>query len=260
MLFFTKDMPMKKIVFLTGAGMSAESGLPTFRGKGGIWDEIEAVASKSSWYCGRYHDAARRRQQVLDFVNPIRRMILEKSPNKGHEAIARFEEIAEVTVITQNGDNYHERAGSTQVLHLHGEALKNCSTLHPYDPIDIDPENPDIYIGDKAPDGSQIRPYVIFFGEELDRRIWDKAVQATMEADYFVVVGSSLKVFPVADLLDLIKPSCHLVVVDIENVEMPESVCLRHQVHFMQEAASTGLLKLFLEVSLRESRNKQNVK
>lgn len=242
--------------------MSAESGLPTFRGKGGIWDEIDAdaVASKSSWYCGRYHDAVRRRQQVLDFVNPIRRMILEKSPNKGHETIASFEEIAEVTVITQNGDDYHERAGSTQVLHLHGEALKNCSTLHPYDPIDIDPENPDIHIGDKAPDGSQIRPYVIFFGEELDRRIWDKAVQATKEADYFVVVGSSLKVFPVADLLNLIKPLCHLVVVDIENVEMPESVCLEHQVHYMQEAASTGLLKLFLEVSLRESRNNQNVK
>lgn len=246
---------MKKIVFLTGAGMSAESGLPTFRGKGGIWDEIDAnaVASRSSWYCGRYRDAAERRQRVLDFVNPIRRMILEKSPNRGHETIARFEDIAEVTVITQNGDDYHERAGSTRVLHLHGEALKNCSTLHPYEPFDIDPENPDIHIGDKAPDGSQIRPYVIFFDEKLDRRIWDRAVQATRDADYFVVVGSSLKVFPVANLLDQVSPSCHLAVIDIEQVEIPEAVSRQHRIHFLRSTASAGLLNLFIEISLHEN-------
>lgn len=253
---------MTKIVFFTGAGMSAESGLPIFRGNGGIWNEIDAdaVASKSAWYCGRYSDATERRQRVLDFVNPMRRMILEKEPNNGHRVIADCEKLADVTVITQNGDDFHERAGSTKVLHLHGEALKNCSTLHPYEPFDIDRSNPDIHIGDKAPDDSQIRPYVIFFDEDLDKRIWKEAVAATKEADYFVVVGSSLKVFPAADLLGMVKPSCYVVVIDPEEVELPETVPCRHRVGHIQEYASTGLLKLFIEINLRKPIDKQNFK
>lgn len=237
---------MTKMVFFTGAGMSAESGLPTFRGEGGIWTEIDAnsVASKFAWYCGRYSDATERRQRVLDFINPIRRMILEKEPNNGHRIIADCEKLADVTVITQNGDDFHERAGSTKVLHLHGEALKNSSTLHPYETFDIDRDNPDIHIGDKAPDGSQIRPYVIFFDEDLDKRIWKKAVEATKEADYFVVVGSSLKVFPAVDLLGTIKPSCNVIVIDPEEVKLPETVSYRHRVRHIQENASMGLLKL----------------
>lgn len=251
---------MTKIVFFTGAGMSAESGLPIFRGQGGIWDEIDAnaVASKSAWYCGRYSDAAERRQRVLDFVNPIRRMILEKKPNKGHELIASCEELADVTVITQNGDDFHERAGSTKVLHLHGEALKNCSTLHPYEPIDIDRNNPDIHIGDKAPDGSQLRPYVIFFDEDLDKRIWKQAVEATKEADYFVVVGSSLKVFPAVDLLGMIKPSCLLVIIDPEDVELPTSVANRHHKAIIKDNALVGLFRLYAEFNLREPINLQS--
>ena len=240
---------MTKIVFFTGAGMSAESGLPIFRGEGGIWNELDAdaVAFRSAWYCGRCSDAAERRQRVLDFVNPIRRMILEKEPNDGHRTIAEFEKLTDVTVITQNGDDFHERAGSTKVLHLHGEALKNCSTLHPYEPIDIDCNHPDIHIGDKASDGSQIRPYVIFFEEDLDKRIWKKAVTATKEADQFIVVGSSLKVFPAVDLLGLIKPSCQVVVIDPGEVELPESFSKYHRVEHIKEPASTGLHKLLIE-------------
>lgn len=142
-------------MFFTGAGISTESRLSIFRGEGGIWDEIEAnaVASKSVWYCGRYSSATERRQRVLDFVNPIRRMILEKQPNKGHEIIASCEELADVTVITQNGDDFHERVGSTNVLHLHGEALKNCSTLHPYEPIGIDAIIPIFILAIRLPMG-----------------------------------------------------------------------------------------------------------
>ncbi len=245
---------MTKMVFFTGAGMSAESGLPTFRGNEGIWNEIDAkaVASKSAWYCGRYKDASERRQRVLDFVNPIRRMIIDSKPNKGHEIISFFEKIAEVTVITQNGDDFHERAGSKNVLHLHGEALKNCSTLHPYEPLDIDRDNPDIHIGDKAPDGSQLRPYVIFFDEELDKTIWKKAVNATKEADYFVVVGSSLKVFPAVDLLKMIKSSCCLVIIDPIEVEIPDSSLRHNNVQRILTSASEGLARLFEEFTHTE--------
>lgn len=242
----------KKWVFFTGAGCSAESGLPTFRGEGGIWNELdtEAVASKKAWYCGRRSDCNERRQRVLDFINPIRRLIMELGPNDAHRLIAQFEQMAEkVTVITQNGDDYHQRAGSTNVIHLHGEALKNCSTARPYEPIDIDREHPDIHIGDKAADGSQIRPYVIFFDEELDRRIWKKAVEATKEADSFVVVGSSLKVFPAVDLLGMTKAGCELIVIDREEVELSENVVGKRRVKVIRASASEGLRQLAQSLS-----------
>ena len=234
-------------VFFTGAGCSAASGLPTFRGEGGIWDSIdpEAVASRRAWYCGRRSDCRERRQRVLDFFNPIRRMILALEPNEAHRKIAAFEEgAAHVTVITQNGDDFHERAGSRDVIHLHGEALKNCSTAHPYLPLDIDPLAPDIRIGDKAADGSQIRPYVIFFDEDLDRALWKRAVEATKAADYLVVVGSSLKVFPAVDLLSMTRTGCQIVVIDKEEVTLPESVRGRKPVRFIRADAADGLAQL----------------
>ena len=194
---------------------------------------------------------------MLDFVNPIRRVILEKKPNKGYEIIASCEKLADVTVITQNGDDFHERAGSTNVLHLHGEALKNCSTLQPYEPIDIDRNNPDIHLGDKAPDGSQLRPYVIFFEEDIDKRIWKQATEATKEADYFVVVGSSLKVFPAVDLLGMIKPSCLLVIIAPEDVELPTSVANRHHKAIIKDNAFVGLFRLYAEFNLRKPIDQQ---
>lgn len=141
---------MKKLVIFSGAGMSQESGLPTFRGKDGLWEsmDVEKVADRKAWYCGRRPDCRKRRQAVLDFINPIHRRILECRPNEAHLIAARLEEKYEVTVITQNGDDFHQRAGSTRVIHLHGEALKNASTLRPYIPLDIDPSDPDIRIGD----------------------------------------------------------------------------------------------------------------
>lgn len=242
---------MRKVVFYSGAGMSRESGLPVFRGDGGLWDtlDMEAVADRRSWYCGRRSDCNGRRQRMLDFFNPIRRLILEKEPNEGHRIIAGLEDEFEVTVITQNGDDFHERTGSAKVIHLHGEALKNASTLHPYEAFEIDRNNPDICIGDKAPDGSQLRPYVIFFNEEIDKRLWYASVEATKAADVFIVVGSTMLVYPAADLLKMIPPDCDLYVIDPEEVALPEG-CNREYIH-IRSGASLGLEQLRATLKLK---------
>lgn len=234
---------MKKIVFFTGAGMSKESGLPTFRGEGGIWNEIDAekVASARSWYCGRRKDRDESRQAMLDFFNPLRRSILEHEPNEGHRIIAELEKDFDVTVITQNGDDYHTRAGSSNVIYLHGEALKNTSSANPYMVLPIDHDSPDIHIGDKAPDGSQIRPFVIYFDENIDKKLWQKAVRATKEADYFVVVGSTMLVFPAAELIKRIHSDCKLIVIDPDEISLPEGC--KHMFEHIHEVASKGLLQ-----------------
>lgn len=235
---------MKKIVFFTGAGMSRESGLPTFRGEGGLWNEIDfgKVATLKSWYGRQRKDVKERRQAMLDFFNPMRRAVLEHQPNDGHRMIAEFENDFDVTVITQNGDDYHTRAGSTDVIYLHGEALKNASSANPYKPLPIDPENPDIHLGDRARDGSQIRPYVIYFDEDIDKKLWQKALKATKEADWFVVVGSTMLVFPAADLVKRIKPECRLVVIDPQDVPLTEGFT-REYTH-IAEGATAGPAKL----------------
>lgn len=236
---------MQRLVFYTGAGMSRESGLPTFRGEGGLWDslDVRAVADRRAWYCGRRSDCKARRQAVLDFFNPIRRLILEKEPNDGHRLIAALEQSFDVEVITQNGDDFHERAGSSHVIHLHGEALKNASTMHPCESYAMDPAAPDIRIGDKAPDGSQIRPYVIFFGEEIELRLWKAAVTAVRSADMLVVVGSTMLVYPAAELLGMIPPQCRLLIIDPGEVHLPEG-CLHPFTHIRCEAVE-GMKQLY---------------
>lgn len=242
----------KKMVFFTGAGMSRESGLPTFRGEGGLWNEmdVEAVATARSWNSGRRSDCKERRQAMLDFFNPLRRAIIEHEPNAGHRIIAEFDREFDVTIITQNGDDYHTRAGSGNVIYLHGEALKNTSSANPYIPYPIDRNNPDIHIGDKAPDGSQIRPFVIYFDENIDRNLWNRAVKATKEADYFIVVGSTMLVFPAADLIKMIKPDCRLFVIDPSEVKLPEGC--HHDLTHIKEPASTGL-KILKEAIVRKN-------
>ncbi len=236
-----------KIVFFTGAGMSRESGLPTFRGEGGVWDEIDydKVATLKSWYGRQRKDVKERRQAMLDFFNPLRSAILEHEPNNGHRIIAALENDFEVTVITQNGDDYHTRAGSTNVIYLHGEALKNASSANPSLSFPIDRDNPDIHLGDKAPDGSQLRPYVIYFDEDIDSGLWRQAMKATKEADWFVVVGSTMLVYPAAALLAAIPGSCHLVVIDPQKVELP--VECYHGYTYIPEGASKGLYS-FMEM------------
>lgn len=223
--------------------MSRESGLPTFRGEGGMWNEFdcEKVATLKSWYGRQRRDMKERRQAMLDFFNPMRRAILEHEPNEGHRIIAALESDFEVTVITQNGDDYHTRAGSSNVIYLHGEALKNASSANPSLSYPIDRGNPDIHLGDKAPDGSQLRPYVIYFDEDIDSVLWRRAMKATKEADWFVVVGSTMLVYPAAALLAAIPDSCRLVVIDPRKVRLPEEC--HHSYTYILEKASEGLLR-----------------
>ncbi len=246
----------KKIVFFTGAGMSRESGLPTFRGEGGVWNDIdyEKVATLKSWYGRQRKDVKERRQAMLDFFNPMRRAILEHEPNEGHRIIAALENDFDVTVITQNGDDYHTRAGSTKVIYLHGEALKNASSANPSLSYPIDRNNPDIHLGDKAPDGSQLRPYVIYFDEDIDGSLWREAVKATKEADWFVVVGSTMLVYPAASLLAAIPGSCHMVVIDPGEVSLPEE-CY-HGYTYIPEGASQGLFS-FMEMLAKYERSRK---
>lgn len=245
----------KRIVFFTGAGMSRESGLPTFRGEGGVWNEIdyEKVATLKSWYGRQRKDVKERRQAMLDFFNPLRRAILEHEPNEGHRIIAALENDFEVTVITQNGDDYHTRADSTNVIYLHGEALKNASSANPSQSYPINRDNPDIHLGDKAPDGSQLRPFVIYFDEDIDPTLWRQAVKATRKADWFVVVGSTMLVYPAASLLSEISAPCQLVVIDPEMVSLPEDC--HHGFTYIPEKASKGLLH-FMEMLAQNERNK----
>lgn len=231
----------RKIVFFTGAGISRESGLPTFRGDGGVWNDIdyEKVATLKSWQGRQHGDVRERRQTMLDFFNPMRRAVIEHEPNEAHRIIAELESDFDVTVITQNGDDYHTRAGSTNVIYLHGEALKNASSANPSLSYPIDRDNPDIHLGDKAPDGSQLRPFVIYFDEDIDEVLWRKAVRATKDADWFVVVGSTMLVYPAAALLADIPESCRLVVIDPREVELPAEC--RHDFTHIAEGAGKGL-------------------
>jgi len=193
----------KKIVFLTGAGVSAESGIKTFRDANGLWEghDIYEVASPQGFESNP--------ELVLDFYNQRRRQLREVQPNEGHKIIAKLEESYEVIVITQNVDDLHERAGSSNVLHLHGELRKVRSTeeesivLERFD---------DVNLGDFCPMGSQLRPHIVWFGEEVP--LMDEAMDITQEADVFVVVGTSLEVYPAASLLHFVPKESPVFIID----------------------------------------------
>lgn len=187
-------MGKKKIVFFTGAGIDKESGVNTFRDSGGLWEghDIMEVATPEGW--------RRNRELVLDFYNKRRQQLHTIEPNQAHKLIAELEKDYEVVVVTQNVTNLHERAGSTNVIHLHGEMLKACSSRNKELTV---PWTGDINIGDKHEDGSQLRPYIVWFGEDVPNII--KATKEVMGADILVVIGSSLQVYPAADLLNYIK-------------------------------------------------------
>ena len=187
-------MGKKKIVVLTGAGVSAESGISTFRDNGGLWDkyDVNDVASIDGWY--------RNRKLVLDFYN-LRRAELEKArPNAAHLAIAALENRYEVTVVTQNVDNLHERAGSTKIIHLHGELTKVRPETGVYDSSFSEAEIIDVgysavHLGDTAPNGSQLRPHIVFFGESVPKI--DAAISVVERADILLIVGGTVPVRPV---------------------------------------------------------------
>ena len=238
-------MAKKRIAVLTGAGVSAESGFSTFRDSGGLWAQYDpqVVASIDGWY--------RDRGLLLDFYNGLRHQLRDARPNAAHYAIASLEKDYDVTVITQNVDNLHERAGSTRVVHLHGELDKARPEHGVYDEsfseaevIDLHYE--DIRLGDKAPNGSQLRPHIVWFGEAVPNI--EKAMDIVMKADIFLIVGSSLSVYPAAGLYRYAGPDCSVYVID------PQDVNLRHdkRITHIREVATAGMPKFIEMISSPE--------
>jgi NAD-dependent deacetylase len=218
---------MKNLVILTGAGMSSESGIRTFRESGGLWEEydITEVASPMGWY--------KNRDLVLNFYNERRTQLANCVPNAGHFGVAALENYFNVHVITQNIDNLHERAGSTKVLHLHGELTKARSTSDPSLIYDIGYK--DIKSGDICEKGSQLRPHIVWFGEDVPNM--DDAVKITTTADIFVVIGSSLNVYPAAGLIDYAPKKASLWLIDPNDVYAP----LNRNIEVLKEPASKGV-------------------
>jgi NAD-dependent deacetylase len=218
---------MKKLVILTGAGMSSESGIKTFRDSGGLWEEydVSEVATPEAW--------KRNQDLVLRFYNERRRQLAESKPNLGHLGLAALEKHFEVHIITQNIDDLHERAGSTRILHLHGELTKAQSSSYPSLIYDIGYK--DINIGDLCEKGSQLRPHIVWFGEAVP--MMDEAVNLTANADIFVVVGSSLNVYPAAGLISYAPAKASLWLIDPKEVIVPVS----RKVEVIMENASKGV-------------------
>ena len=225
-------MDKKKLVILSGAGISKESGIDTFRDKDGLWKKHDALelASIEGWN----EDP----QAVLDFYNARRRQLLDVQPNKAHELLAELEEWYDVSIITQNVDDLHERAGSSHVIHLHGELAKVCSSIdkEKTDCIEFRPLSNDIHLGDKAKDGSQLRPYIVWFGEPVPNM--KVAMNTAFEADIFVVIGTSLLVSP-ANTLTACSGASHNIVIDPGEVEVPEGFL------HIKETATVGMEMLY---------------
>lgn len=227
---------MKNLVFLTGAGMSVESGFKTFRGSDGLWENypVEKVATHEAWE----DDPV----LVTLFYNGLRKKLYDAKPNEGHRLIAQLERFYHITVITQNVDNLHEAAGSTEVIHLHGELTKVCSSRDPYDTRYIQQLSADdceVTPGTKAGDGSLLRPFIVFFGESVP--MMEPAAIAASKADIFVIVGTSLNVYPAAGLVRYADPSIPVYLIDPNEV-MTSS---RRPVNYISKGASEGMKDLF---------------
>lgn len=226
---------MKNIVFLTGAGMSAESGISTFRDSNGMWEQhwVEDVATHEAWLSNP--------SLVNAFYNARRHQYIGALPNEGHRLIAQLEEKCEVKVITQNVDDLHEQAGSSHVIHLHGELMKACSSLDVDDEryhVQLSPDRLDIAEGEKAGDGSLLRPFIVFFGEAVPNI--SIAAQCCQEADILVIIGTSMVVYPAAGLLHYAKPGTPIYVIDPKDVPIGG----RTNVHHIKKGASEGMREL----------------
>ncbi len=218
---------MKNLIILTGAGISAESGIRTFRESGGLWEEydVNEVASPMGW--------ALNRELVLRFYNERRKQLSVSKPNAGHFGLAALEKYFDVQIITQNIDNLHEQAGSTKILHLHGELTKARSTTDPSLIYDIGYK--DINPGDKCEKGSQLRPNIVWFGEAVP--MMDEAIKITSAADIFAVIGSSLNVYPAAGLIGYAPEKASLWLIDPNEVLVPAG----RKVAVIKEPASKGV-------------------
>ena len=228
----TMKTTMKKVVILTGAGISAESGIKTFRDSDGLWEEyrVEDVAT--------YDAYLRDPKLVLDFYNARRREVFKAKPNEGHRQLVRLEEKYDVHIITQNIDNLHEQAGSSHVLHLHGELTKARSDKD--DNLIIEIGDREIHLGDKAPDGAQLRPHIVWFGEAVPNI--EPAASMCEKADYFIVIGTSMNVYPAAGLIHYVPRTSPCWLVD------PKAVPISRNIKIFQEKAGTGVKKVVDEL------------
>lgn len=225
---------MKKIVVLTGAGVSAESGVSTFRDSDGLWENhnVEDVASIEGWY--------RNPQLVLDFYNARRAQLPTVKPNAAHVAIADLEREYKVTVVTQNVDNLHERAGSTKIIHLHGELTKvrpeNCCNERDgfSEETVFDIGSDEIHIGDLAPNGAQLRPHIVWFGEAVPKI--EAAIDAVEAADILLIVGTSLQVYPAAGLYRYAKMDTPIYIIDPKDVPARDG-----RITHIKEVATKGM-------------------
>lgn len=225
----------KNLVILSGAGMSAESGISTFRDAGGLWDKypVMQVASAEGY--------VRDPELVINFYNERRKQLLDVEPNAGHIGLVELEKDFNVTVVTQNVDNLHERAGSTRIIHLHGELTKVCSSRDPYNPRyvkELKPEEYEVKMGDKAGDGSQLRPFIVWFGEAVPEI--ETAVDYVEKADIFVIIGTSMNVYPAAGLLNYVPRTAEVYLIDPKPVDAHSM----RQIHIIQKGASEGVKEL----------------
>lgn len=218
---------MKHIVVLTGAGMSAESGLKTFRDADGLWEghDVMSVASPEGF--------ARNPELVLEFYNQRRRQLLQVLPNSAHFALAELEKKYNMSIITQNVDDLHERAGSKNVIHLHGELLKVRSI---YDEFDIQNWTTDLVLGDTCSKGYQLRPHIVWFGEAVP--MIPKAISICETADILLIIGTSLQVYPAASLMHYVRSETKIYYIDPRP-----AIKTNHQITVIPENATTGIVK-----------------
>lgn len=218
---------MKKLVVLTGAGISAESGISTFRDSGGLWEghDVNEVATPEGF--------AANPTLVLDFYNQRRRQLLEVQPNEAHRLLAHLQKRFQVVIITQNVDDLHERAGSHNVIHLHGELLKSRGVDNP---LVTYPCTGDIKVGDKSPTGAQLRPHIVWFGEEVP--MLDQAIEEVYTADVLMIIGTSLQVYPAAGLMNYRKEGTPVFYIDPNP-----SLHSRGDLTVIAQKASTGVAK-----------------
>ena len=226
---------MKKLVILSGAGISAESGISTFRDAGGLWDKypVMQVASIEGYEANP--------ELVINFYNERRKQLLDVKPNQGHILCAELEKYFDVTVVTQNVDNLHERAGSHHIIHLHGELTKVCSSYNPNDPRyirELKPEEFEVKMGDKAGDGSQLRPFIVWFGEAVPEI--ETAVRYVEQADIFVIIGTSMNVYPAASLLYYVPANADVYLIDPKDV----NINTHRQITHIKKGASEGMKEL----------------
>lgn len=225
----------KRLVVLTGAGISAESGIRTFRDSDGMWEEyrVEDVATPEGFF--------RDPELVLNFYNRMRQDLKNHHPNFAHEALAQLENKYDVSIITQNIDDLHERAGSSEVLHLHGELLKARSIDDENLVVSLSSDSLDIALGDKAPDGAQLRPHIVWFGEPVPNI--ELAIQWVQKADLFLIIGTSLLVYPAAGLVRYVPSGVPIYLIDPKEVKLPVNT----SVNVIQKVASEGM-KEFLKM------------